>query len=60
MAAKSDSTTEAATPAPDYTLVVVHPFGNYKRGDLITAPAEVEIVLAGDNRRNVNKIKGGA
>lgn len=31
-------------------LVVLHAFGRYGRGDLITDPATIEAILAGGNR----------
>jgi hypothetical protein len=34
-------------------LVVIHPFGRHRRGDRITAAAEIASVLAGDNRAHV-------
>lgn len=38
-----------------YHLTVVHEFGNYNKGQRITDPAEVDIVLAGHNHTHVVK-----
>lgn len=40
----------------DYVLVVVHPFGDFQRGDRIEDPAKVAEVLAGENARDVHKV----
>lgn len=45
---------KAATP--DYHLVVIHPFGDYRRGDPIADAAEIAAVLDGDNKHHVHKI----
>jgi hypothetical protein len=37
-------------------LVVVHPFGPYKKGDKITDSGEVERILASSNAPKVVKI----
>ena len=37
-------------------LVVVHPFGSYKKGDKITDASEVEKILASSNAPMVVKI----
>lgn len=39
-----------------YHLVVVHPFGKNKKGDVITDPAMVETILASHHERRVVKI----
>lgn len=44
-----------AQSAPDYVLVVIHPFGDYPRGAKITDQKEIATVLAGENARNCNK-----
>lgn len=38
-----------------FHLTVQQPFGDYKRGDLISDPAEVAKVLAGPNHHNVTQ-----
>jgi hypothetical protein len=45
-----------AVKAPDHHLVVMHPFGKYRRGDVITDADEIEAVKAGDNHRLAHKI----
>lgn len=39
----------------DFHLTVQQPFGTYKRGDLISDPAEVKAVLEGPNRHSVTQ-----
>lgn len=41
---------------PDFYLVVVHPFGDYRRGDSIADAAEVAAVLDGENHRSVTRV----
>ena len=36
-------------------LVVIHPFGEYRRGDRITDAAAIAEILAGPNRAHVVK-----
>lgn len=36
-------------------LVVIHPFGDYQRGDRIEDEAEIATVLGGENAHCVNK-----
>lgn len=45
-----------AKEAPAFILVVVHPFGDYQRGDRITDPAKIAEVLAGENAGNCHKV----
>ena len=45
-----------ATPAPAFYLVVIHAFGTYRRGDAINDPAAIDLVLAGENARSVNRV----
>ena len=45
---------ESTTPA--FTLVVIHPFGQYRRGDAITDATEVAAVMAGENAHHVNRV----
>ena len=40
-----------------YHLIVVHPFGEFGRGAVISDADEVADVLAGENSRHVNKIQ---
>ena len=41
---------------PDFYLVVVHPFGDYRRGDPIADANEIAAVLDGDNKHHVHKV----
>ena len=48
---------KAAKPAaPEYHFTVVHPFGDYKRGDLIDDPDDIAQIHAGDNRHHCHKV----
>ncbi len=47
---------DAASAAPAFVLVVVHPFGDYQRGDLIADPAKIAAVLQSENADHCNKI----
>jgi hypothetical protein len=46
-----------AVKVADYHLVVKHPFGTYRKGDMITDADEVADVLAGPNKHQVNKVR---
>jgi hypothetical protein len=46
----------AQSSALDHHLVVVHPFGDYRRGDAIKDPAEIAAVLAGENAHHCRKV----
>jgi hypothetical protein len=55
----ADSNTPAApasAQAPAFTLVVIHPFGDYRRGDAITEAAKVAEVMAGENAHHCNRV----
>lgn len=39
-----------------FHLVVVRPFGAYAKGDVITDPATVDTILAGENAADVVRI----
>jgi hypothetical protein len=52
----ADSTTQDAAQAPEFTLVVIHPFGDYRRGDAITDTAKVAEVMAGENAHHCNRV----
>lgn len=41
---------------PDFHLVVVHPFGDYRRGDPITSASEIKAVMSGENKHHVHKV----
>lgn len=56
MGKQTDAQLKDAAQTPDHHLVVVHPFGDYRRGDAITAPAEIAAVLAGENAHHCRKI----
>ena len=43
-------------PLADRPLVVVHAFGDYRRGDSITDPSEVAAVLASENANHCRKV----
>jgi hypothetical protein len=43
-------------PQKTHDLVVVHPFGSYRRGDQITDDAEIAKVLASDTAHHVRKV----
>ena len=38
------------------SLIVIHPFGDYRRGDQISDAEAVAAVLAGDNAHHVNRV----
>jgi hypothetical protein len=40
----------------DFTLVVIHPFGDYERGARIDDAAAVDAVLNGENASHVVKV----
>lgn len=42
--------------SPDNHLVVVHPFGQYRRGDAIRNPDEIAEVLSGENAHHCRKV----
>jgi hypothetical protein len=54
MADKKDA--PVAPAKPDFYLVVVHPFGDYRRGDSIADAGEMTAVLASENSRNVHRV----
>ncbi|WP_186250803.1 hypothetical protein [Burkholderia gladioli] len=56
MATQDPADDTAAQPAADRTLVVVHAFGDYRRGDSITDPREVAAVLASENANHCRKV----
>lgn len=45
-----------AKAAPDFHLVVIHPFGDYQRGDRITDPAIIAAVMEGENAHHCHKV----
>lgn len=44
-----------AKTVPDYVLVVIHPFGDFQRGDRITEPALIASIMAGENAHHCVK-----
>lgn len=44
-----------ALASPPFTLVVIHPFGDYQRGSKITDQKEIDAVMKGENARNCVK-----
>ncbi len=60
MAAKDkavDGAATAAQDAPEHHLTVVHPFNQYRRGDMITDPVVIEAIKAGPNSHHCHKIQ---
>ncbi|MFM0630770.1 hypothetical protein [Paraburkholderia xenovorans] len=54
--ASNDSPAKPEAPAaPAFSLVVIHPFGDYRRGDVV-ADADVDAVLAGENAHHCNRV----
>jgi hypothetical protein len=41
---------------PDFMLVVVHPFGEYRRGDPISDAGEIQAVMASENKHHVHRV----
>jgi len=41
---------------PDFMLVVVHPFGEYRRGDPISDAGEIQAVMDGENKHHVHRV----
>lgn len=60
--AKTNTSAEQADAVEStlgYYLVVRHAFGQYRKGDAIRDPAEIERVLQADgNRHNVHRVMG--
>ncbi len=58
-AAADDAVPADAAPAPaaEHHLTVIHPFGRYQRGDVITDPALIDAIKAGENAHHCHKIK---
>ena len=52
----ADAPEKASAPAPEHHLVVIHPFGNYRRGDTITEYELIEAVKAGENAHHCHKV----
>jgi len=52
----ADVSAGTSTPTQPYNLVVIQPFGDYNRGDAITADADIAAVLAGENANHVNRV----
>ncbi len=55
MATKTQDDASEAPARPEFHLVVVHPFGEYRRGDPITDAAEIAAVMGGENSHHVHK-----
>ena len=56
MATKTQDDAPAEPAKPDFQLVVVHPFGDYRRGDSITDPDAVATVMASENAHHCHKV----
>ncbi|RKR46313.1 hypothetical protein [Paraburkholderia sp. BL17N1] len=56
MATKDQADEQTKKPVADRTLVVVHAFGDYRRGDSITDPDEVADVLKSENAHHCRKV----
>lgn len=56
--AKDQDTASAvqAAPAPEHHLVVIHPFGDFKRGDLITDADQIDAIKASENAHHLHKV----
>jgi hypothetical protein len=52
----ADEKQPAAPAKPDFYLVVIHPFGDYRRGDPISDAGEIAAVMEGDCRHHCHKI----
>jgi hypothetical protein len=55
MADEKQDNAPVAPAKHEYRLVVVHPFGDYRRGDEITDFATANAVLTGENKHHVHK-----
>lgn len=53
---KEDKTAVVVKAKPDYALVVIHPFGDYQRGQKVTDADEIDAINASDNRHHCNKV----
>ncbi|UGY23723.1 hypothetical protein HU675_0038220 [Bradyrhizobium septentrionale] len=42
----------------NHVLVIIHEFGNYLKGQLVTEVSEIEQILASHNHVHVNKVAG--
>lgn len=56
MAKQEAAPAAPAAAAPAFVLVVVHPFGDYRRGDRIADAAAVAAVLASENAQSCHKV----
>ncbi len=56
MARQEAAPAAPAAAAPAFVLIVVHPFGDYQRGDRIADPAAIDAVLQSENAHHCNKI----
>lgn len=45
-----------SSTAQAFHVVVIHPFGVYARGAIVSDAADIADILAGENARHVNKI----
>lgn len=57
MAREKQDSAAPEIAALEYHLTVIHPFDQYRRGDLITNSAEIEAIKAGPNSHHCHKIK---
>jgi len=46
----------AIVAKPEFALTVIHPFGDYRRGDLIDSADAIAAVLAGENVHHCHKV----
>lgn len=51
----ADEKMPVAPAKPDFNLIVIHEFGEYKRGMQITDAAEIAAVIASENANSVRK-----
>lgn len=52
----ADEKTPVAPAKPDFHLVVIHPFGEYARGDKIIDADTIAAVMAGESHRSVTRV----
>lgn len=52
----ADEKTPVVPAKPDFHLVVIHPFGEYARGDKITDADAIAAVLVGESSRSVTRV----
>jgi hypothetical protein len=56
MANDTETDVQDSVQAKSHDLVVIHPFGKYRRGDSITDDAEIADVLASETAHHVRRV----